>query len=448
VIQNMSILRIKKLLVGNGIVATIFRTSFTNIAVLLLTTITSIITARMLGVVGRGELAAILFWPSLLSSLINLGLPTSLIYNIKRNADYTFEFIKASMMVLLPISVVTGVISWFFIPIWLSQYSVNAIYIAQLYALIAIPCSIVISILSSFSKAIDKFRIYNGIRLYIALICLLGLLGLWIFGEVSLAATTLVYIGATIIVLYYAYKKLLFKLKFNFKGIFNERVKYLYNYGFRVYGMELLGSLYSQADKLIIITLLPPRDFGLYTVVYAVSRVFNALQIAITEVIFPKVTGKEANLIIETVSKAFRISMVIMLIILIPSLFVGKILLGTLFGNEFLEAASSFYLLSLECIVGGGSWILASSFNAIGRPGLVLVRQIIAITLTISLFFVLTPLYGILGVSIALLSGALVRLFISLIQIPIVFKIPIIRVLFSIQDFDFIRLFLKERIIK
>ena len=45
-----------------------------------------------------------------------------------------------------------------------------------------------------------------------------------------------------------------------------------------------------------------------------------------------------------------------------------------------------FYLLSLECIVGGGSWILASAFNALGRPGVIVLRQVIALAVTITLF--------------------------------------------------------------
>lgn len=161
---------------------------------------------------------------------------------------------------------------------------------------------------------------------------------------------------------------------------FKDRVdqssaKKLFGYGSRVYGVELLGTLYTQFDKIIILALLTPRDFGLYSVVFALSRIYNAVQTAISNVVFPKVTGLPQEQIIRTVGRAFRISLMVMMIIVIPTMFVGNYLMGLLFGSEFLEASVAFYILAVECIIGGGSWILASAFNALGRPGLVMIRQ-------------------------------------------------------------------------
>ncbi|KAA2302119.1 oligosaccharide flippase family protein, partial [Clostridioides difficile] len=121
------------------------------------------------------------------------------------------------------------------------------------------------------------------------------------------------------------------------------------SYGIRVYGVELLGTLYNQFDKIIILALLTPKDFGLYSVVFALSRMFNVVQTAITNVIFPKVAGMEQQKVLTLVGRAFRISMVLMTIIIIPSMLIGRFFIGILFGPEFLEASGVFYLLSLEC---------------------------------------------------------------------------------------------------
>lgn len=444
----MNVLVFGKVLKEKGLAGTILRTSFTNIIVLILVTLTSIITARLLGVEGKGELSAILFWPIFLTGLVSLGLPTSLIYNLRKDVTHTSDYLKVCILVLIPIGIVVGIIVWFCIPIWLQQYSITAILLAQIYTVITIPLQLSINLLSSLSKAIDKFHIYNGIKMNVPLLSLLGLLGLWLFGVLDLFSSALVYLCTTIIVLFYCTKSLKKYFQFNLKKISRKRTKPLFSYGVKVYGMELLGTLYNQADKIIIITLLTPRDFGLYTVVFSLSRIFNAVQNAITEVIFPKVTGMEPSLIITTVSRAFRISMIIMTIIIIPSLFVGQFFLGLLFGSQFLEASSTFYLLSIECIVGGGSWILASSFNAIGRPGMVLVRQIIAITITITLFFVLSPALGLFGVALALFTGAMVRLVITLLQLPRVFNVSLGRILFDRNDIKYMNNFVKEKLFR
>lgn len=444
----MNVIALRKVFRGKGIAGVIFRTSFTNVIVLVLTTLTSILTTRLLGVVGKGELAAILFWPMFLTGLLSLGLPTSLIYNLKKDTEHAEDYIKLCMLVLLPLGVLAGIIAWFFIPVWLQQYSGPAIRIAQVFTLVMMPLQLGMMLLSSLSKALDQFQIYNRLKSSPPLINLITLSALWLLGSLNLLTSALVYLVTTVIVVIYCINSLRKHLTFRAKGLSRTRAKPLFGYGINVYGMELLGSLYTQADKIIIISLLSPRDFGLYTVLFSLSRIFNAVQNAISEVIFPKVTGKAPGVIIATVSRAFRTSMLIMSVILIPSLFIGKYLIGLLFGSQFLAESSTFYILSLECIIGGGSWILASSFNAIGRPGMVLIRQIIAIIITVSLFFVMAPLFGLTGVALALLAGGIVRLGITLLQISRVFDVPLGSVLYDRNDFRYMTTVARERFLR
>jgi hypothetical protein len=93
----------------------------------------------------------------------------------------------------------------------------------------------------------------------------------------------------------------------------------------------------------------------------------------------------------------------------------------------------------LECIAGGGSWILASSFNAAGRPGLVAARQAVALAATVGLFFVFAPAYGLNGIAFALLLGALIRILITLAAMKVVFKVRVAAILFDKDDLRFLR---------
>ena len=165
---------------------------------------------------------------------------------------------------------------------------------------------------------------------------------------------------------------------------------------------------------------------------------FNVVQMAISNVIFPKVTGMDKDKIMATVGRAFRLSFLLMCAAVIPGMIIGRFLLGLLFGAQFLEAGDAFYLLSLECILGGGSWILASSFNAMGRPGLVVIRQAVALAITVGLFFVFTPLYGLNGIAFALLLGAVIRIVITIAAMQVVFKVRIADILFDKDDIRFL----------
>lgn len=443
----MAQLAIRKVLKGNGLVQTILRTSATNFMVMVVTTLTSIVTARMFGVAGKGEFSAILFWSTFLVGIVGFGLPTSLIYNMKQHVGKGAEYIRAGFLFQLPVSIIIGVISWIYLPVWLGNYPVDVIQTARWYTVLTLPLLLAVNLIAALAQSTDNFKIYNGVRLFVPIFNLAGIIVLFMIGVLSIHAASFVYLITTLLVVIWSLFQLRGELKIDWFKRLVDRVaaKSLFGYGSRVFGVELLGTLYSQFDKIIILSLLTPRDFGLYSVVYALSRVFNTVQMAISNVIFPKLTGLDKDKIISTVGRAFRLSLILMTIVVVPSIFIGRFLMGILFGNEFLEASTSFYLLSVECILGGGSWILAASFNALGRPGLVLIRQVIALAITIGLFFVFTPLYGLNGIALALLIGALVRMLITIAAMRVVFKVRFAGMLFDKDDFRFLIGRLREK---
>lgn len=447
----MSQLALPKLLKSNSLLQTIVHTSGTNVIIMVFTTITSIITSRMFGVEGKGAFSAILFWPTFLIGLVSWGLPTSIIYNLKREAaEKSAEYLRLSFMVQIPISFILGAIAWIYMPSWMADYPPEVITIARWFTVTSIPVLILINLLSALSQSRDRFQVYNGIRLYNPVLKVIVMISLWLLGAMSIGMASFVSIASSVIVVAWAAYTLRDSLKFKWftKAIDRKAAKNLFGYGSRVFGVELLGTLYTQFDKIIILALLTPRDFGLYSVVFALSRIYNAVQNAISSVVFPKVTGLPQEQVIRTVGRAFRLSLIIMTIIVVPTMFVGNWLMGVLFGNEFLEASQAFYILAFECIIGGGSWILASAFNALGRPGLVMIRQLIALSVTIGLFFVLTPLWGLNGIAIALLIGSIVRMMVTVAAMKIAFKVKFSGMFFDKKDISFLteRLNKKRRV--
>ncbi|NBD23599.1 oligosaccharide flippase family protein [Paenibacillus glycinis] len=431
---------IQKRLTGQGAFQAILHTSAANLLIMILGTLTSIVTARFFGVEGKGEFSAILFWPTLLAGLVSFGLPTSLIFNMRTNEAQATEYVRAGFLFQAPVSLVVGIVAWFCLPVWLANYPDAVAQIARWYTVLTLPMLLAVNLLAALTQSMGKFNLYNGLRLYVPLSNLVGLLLLWAIGELNLQYASFAFFATSLMVIVWSLYKLRRDLSFNWLKPFSDRMvfKALFGYGGRVFGVELLGTLYSQCDKLIILALLRPRDFGLYTVIYTLSRVFNVVQMAISNVIFPKVTGMDKDKILATVGRAFRLSFLLMCAAVIPGMIIGRFLLGLLFGTQFLEAGDAFYILSLECIVGGGSWILASSFNAMGRPGLVVLRQAIALAVTIGLFFVFTPLYGLNGIAFALLLGAVTRIVITIAAMKLVFKVRIVDILYDKNDLRFL----------
>lgn len=430
-----------------SMIKTILMTSLINIFIMVITTLTSIITARAFGAEGKGELAAILFWPGFLTNLATLGLPTSLIYHIKKNKDLTSMYTTMGFMFQIPISIIIGVITWFGISSWLSSFSADVIYIAKIYILSLVPVFLAVGVLAATAQGTEKFHIFNMARLFTSLINLVGLLALWISGSLSLERAILVsFISYAIVLVFYLYMLRMHISRQVKEVIVQIRSKlYLFSFAGRVSGVELFNTLYNQFDKIIILALLTPRDFGLYSVVYALSRMFNVIQTAIANVIFPKATGLEKEEVFNLVSRSFRSSMVLMIIIIIPCLVIGRLLMGLLYGEEFLEASFVFYLLSLECIVAGGAGILSSSFNALGRPEVILVGQVSSVSVMIGLFFCITPYLGLNGVGITLLVGSIIRVFVSMLALKMICKISLKQIVYNKDDFRFLRERLYEK---
>ncbi|WP_261800099.1 oligosaccharide flippase family protein [Paenibacillus sp. PAMC21692] len=438
--MTISQLAIRKVWKGSGLAGTIFRTSATNLLVMALSTLTSIATARMFGVVGKGEFSAILLWPTLLAGIVSFGLPTSLIYNVKRHPGKESQLIRTGFLFQLPVAAVTGGIAWIFMPAWLAGYPEPVVAAARWYAAGMLPVLLAINLLSALAQSMGRFQVYNGVRLYVPLLNLAGLLALWAAGNLSLTSAAAVFLLTTVAVAAAAAYKLRENLVVGWLRGLRDRMaaKALLGYGSKVFGVELLGTVYAQFDKLVILSMLSARELGLYTVVYALSRVFNVVQTAITSVVFPKVTGQDNGIIISTVGRAFRLTMLLMTLVAVPCMLIGRTLMGMLFGEPFLDASTAFYILSAECIVGGGAWILASAFNAMGRPGLVLIRQMIALAVTVGLFFALVPTFGLNGIAAALLIGAWVRLAVTLLSMRLVFRVKLGALLFQREDFRFL----------
>lgn len=437
----MAQVALRKVFSGNGLMSAIFQTSGTNLLVMTLTMLSSILTSRMFGVEGKGAFSAILFWPALLTGLVGFGLPTSIIYNIKQSAtEKSAQYVRLSFLFQVPVCIIIGIVAWFGLPFWLSSFPPEVVQISRWYTIATVPVLIVINLISALSQSREKFAVYNGIRLMIPLFNVGGLFVLWGLGMLSIQLAAAIYFVTSFSVVAWAIYANRNELRLRW---FKDRVdqssaKKLFGYGSKVYGVELLGTLYTQFDKIIILALLTPRDFGLYSVVFALSRIYNAVQTAISNVVFPKVTGLPQEQIIRTVGRAFRISLMVMMIIVIPTMFVGNYLMGLLFGSEFLEASVAFYILAVECIIGGGSWILASAFNALGRPGLVMIRQLIALSVTVALFFVFTPLWGLNGIAIALLIGSIVRMVVTVAAMKIVFKVKFAAMFYDKEDLTFL----------
>jgi hypothetical protein len=98
---------------------------------------TGILTARVLGPAGRGELAAMILWPLFVASATTLGVPSSLIYHLRSRSTERERLVTGGFVMALVMGVIAAAAAALVLPWWLHQYSAGVIHAAQLFLITA-----------------------------------------------------------------------------------------------------------------------------------------------------------------------------------------------------------------------------------------------------------------------------------------------------------------------
>lgn len=406
---------------GKGGTAAVLQTLLTRILILAVNVLTGIITARFLGPTGRGEQAAMGLWPQFIAFTLTLGIPSGVIYNLKRYPEEQSRLVSASLVLSAGLGFLASLIGIIFIPSWLSQYSIEVIRFAQTLMLLA-PVPLLSVVLSATLQAKDEFTVSNQASFFSPLITLVSLVLLALTGTLTPFSSSLVYLLPGIPLCCW----MLFRVwKLCSPGLqkLGKSCCQLLSYGIRSYGVEMIGTLSNQVDQALVINFLTPVDMGNYAVALSLSRMLNVFQSSIAQVLFPKASACVLNEVIALVGFAARVSTAVSFLIAIAVIGLGGYLLTLLYGQEFLEAVTVFRILAIEAVLSGTTWLLAQAFMSLGKPGIVTVLQGVGLAISVVLMLVLIPAYGLLGAGLALLISTTLRLLFVLISFPLFLKV-------------------------
>lgn len=429
--------RIGWILKGEGGAAATLQTLLSRILVLGINVATGVITARALGPQGRGEQAAMILWSVFLPNLLTVGAPSALIYNFRRFPEKKSEFFSAAMLVGIVMGAVAAVLGIVCMPIWLSKYSPEIIRFAQWFMLLS-PVVLIQLIILAALEAIGEFSASNRLRLLIPLITLIALIGLGLTNALTPFTSALAYVINGLPIFFWTLARLWRILKPRWNHI-SQSCKQLLSYGLRSYGVDLLGALSLQVDQVLVVGFLEPAAMGTYVVVLSLSRMLNVFQTSIVSVLFPKAAARPVNEVLELTGRSARITTALTLIVGLGIILLGAPLLNLLYGAEFVSATNVLYILVIEVVLAGTTLVLAQSFMALGRPGIVTVLQGVGLGLSVPLMFLLIPKFGIVGAGLSLLGSTIARLGFILICFPIVLKVAPPSLLITLDEIKFLK---------
>jgi antigen flippase len=397
---------------------------------------TGVLTARTLAAGGRGEQTAMLLWPTLICYLLTLGVPSALRYCVRKEPHRRAEFFSVSVVAALCMSVVAFGVGVLLIPLWLHANPAHVVAGAQLLMIFA-PIVMVGLVFVAMLEALGRFAAVNSMSTFTVVATLLSLVVLISTHRLTPFVSALTYLGPPVFTLIWAG----WLLRENFRASFFDprpALRTLGSYGIRSYGIDVLATLSTQVDQVLVVGILSAANMGVYAVALAASRVLLILHSAVVTVVFPSATGLEQERIVSMVARAARVSTATALACAFVLVIALPYLIPLMYGHDFLGAVRVAQLLTLEALIGGLVYVLAQTFMALGRPALVTLLQGIGLVVAVPAMLLLIPRFGLLGAALGLLLSTCVRFALVLLSFPTVLKISVPNL---IPTFDDVRAF-------
>jgi len=430
------LIRLKWLFAGRGAIAGALNT-FAGRALLLLVNLgTGILSARLLGPTGRGELAVLGLWPTFLYGILTFGVPSAVRYQVRRDPEAATELFSASLVLGGLLGVVAMVVGFVIIPHWDKQYSPSIIEFAQLMMLFT-PTIALQNMVQAFLESRERFGAASRMLYLPPMMTLVGFIGLYVTHHLTPRSVALSYMIPSVIVAGFSAWQI--RSEIHYPRNLVRRSRQLMNYGSKAYGLDILGNVSGQVDQAIVIGLLTASSFGLYAVAINMSRILGIFQSSITTVLFPKASGLEPTEAIALVGRSARITIPITFAAGLGFVLLVPFVIPLMYGHAYLPDIRLTQILTAEVIIGSVTGVLTQAFMATGRPGLITIFQVGGMATSVPLMFIFIPRLGITGAAYALLGATIVRFVLVLISYPVLLHHRIPQLVLTRQDVDDLR---------
>jgi O-antigen/teichoic acid export membrane protein len=406
--------------------------------------LTGIITARALRPEGRGELAAMILWPVFLASLLTLGVPSALTFQLKRNPGKQSQLMGAALLIAILAGAAAALLGILFMRAWIPQYPPRVILFARLFLLSA-PIGTLLAVGRAGLESRGDFTASNKILICSPASTLFCLVALLAAHSMTPFSASLAYVPVGIAPLVW----MAFRLRRDFLPSlqdFRQSSRQLFSYGIRSYGIDLCGTMALYVDQALVVRLLAPDQMGTYVVALSLSRMLTLFHTSVVMVLFPKAVSRLPREVAAMTSRATRMSTILCALAGMGIAALGPQALSLLYGKEFRGAGVALRILVLEVVLGGAAQVLSQAFMALGRPGVITGLQVTGLTLTVPLMLVLVPRFGIVGASVALLGSTVVRLVFVLASFPLFLKMRVPNLLPQLEDLRFVVRIVEERL--
>ncbi len=380
--------------------------SLANLATPLSALATAPILAQVLGVDGRGAVAASTAPLVLLTTAALLGIPESLTHLVANDPRVGPRALLRALMAVLVVGLIAtagAVIAADFT----SGGDDRVARLTVLASLATVP-ALIVGVLRGYAAGLQRWAAVNAEKYIGAAVRLGGIGGLAVADSLTITSATLVIAIAPTLAAT-AYIRIVVRRvepDQHPAGDPPRLLRRLLSYALRIWLGTLAGVLLSRVDQLLLTPLSGLAQLGLYVVAVNVSDVALIFNNAVRDVVFASQSrstsrsevglqaARMSGLIAACVGGALAISL--------------PFWVGFVFGEEFTAAIVPALVLIFAGVSGVPGSIAGAMLSAAGRPELRSYSMLAAAVVNVAALVALAPSYGAMGASLATLLGSVV----------------------------------------
>jgi enterobacterial common antigen flippase len=358
-------------------------TTATNLGISLASVVTGVLVARLLNPAGRGELAAILNWPTLLGMLTTLGLSEALVFFSAKQRNRAGRYLSTAMVLSLAASTVFVALGWLLMP-WLLAAQDPGVVDAARWYLLQIPVAAVIGLVIGPLRGVGDVRSWNLLRSAPTVIWLVIVVAFRLGSdraEPEALALTFVATRAALapFAIWFVRRRLRQALRPD-----PSLARPLVRYGLPNALSTLPATLNLRLDQLLIVGFLPPGDLGLYAVAVAWSFLPSPALYAFGAVLFPRVAEHaDPGNARDLAARGVRVAIALSAVLTIATMAITPLGLPLLFGHRFDVAVPTAMVLTVAAGIIGITRVQEEALRGLGRPVSVLGSQLVSLVVTV-----------------------------------------------------------------
>ncbi|MDQ3432861.1 MAG: oligosaccharide flippase family protein [Actinomycetota bacterium] len=348
-------------------------------ATMVVSLVSGIIVVRLLGLDGRGEVAAILAVTQVATWIFAMGCKEAASFHLARHPDQGGVLIGSWLVLLIPFAVLGVAVSVAVLPVALAAQREEVVVLAQLFVT-TIVLALALELLNGAILGDHRFVLWNWLRFAQPAGVAVLYVVLWRL-DVLTVSSALIANAAMLVILVFA-AGLWALRRYGRPRAEVQLARSTLWYGLRVHGSMVAGTVNARLDLAIIPALVGATSVGLYSVATNVATIVTMLSGTIVALVLPA-AARRAERGAVTVVASMYVALGVGVLGAVVVALVADVMLKLLYGVEAVAAAQPLRVLLVGSVLLMPGLVLCQGLSAANRPLTSTIPQITGSVVTV-----------------------------------------------------------------